>query len=125
MDLTYEQFEQLVVNALDSLPPSILAHMDNVDVVIEDWPSREDFAEYGLDENGTMLGLYEGVPHIDRSSGYGLVLPDKITIFFGPVVNEASDTDGDVERVVRETVIHEIAHHFGITDERLLELDRY
>ncbi len=125
MDLTEEQFEQLVVKALDSLPPFILAHMENVDVVIEEWPSPEDFDEYGLDDNGTMLGLYEGVPHIDRSSGYGLVLPDKITIFAGPVLNEASDTDGDVERVVRETVIHEIAHHFGITDERLLEIDRY
>jgi predicted Zn-dependent protease with MMP-like domain len=125
MNLTYEEFEQLVVNALDSLPSSILSHLENVDVVIEDWPSPEDFEEYGLDDNDTMLGLYEGVPHIDRSSGYGLVLPDKITIFFGPVLNEARDTDGDVERVVRETVIHEIAHHFGITDERLLEIDRY
>jgi predicted Zn-dependent protease with MMP-like domain len=125
MQLTFEEFEKLVVNALDSLPPAILAHLDNVDVVIEDWPAREDFEEHGLDENGTMLGLYEGVPHIDRSSGYGLVLPDKITIFSGPVLNEANDTDGDVERVVRETVIHEIAHHFGITDERLLEIDRY
>jgi predicted Zn-dependent protease with MMP-like domain len=125
MNLTYEEFEQLVVNALDSLPSSILSHLENVDVVIEDWPSPEDFEEYGLDDNDTMLGLYEGVPHIDRSSGYGLVLPDKITIFFGPVLKEARDTDGDVERVVRETVIHEIAHHFGITDERLLEIDRY
>lgn len=125
MNLTYEEFEQLVINALDGLPPSIIAHMENVDVVIEDWPAPEDLEEYGLDDNGTMLGLYEGVPHIDRSSGYGLVLPDKITIFFGPVLNEANDTDGDVERVVRETVIHEIAHHFGITDERLLEIDRY
>jgi predicted Zn-dependent protease with MMP-like domain len=125
MLMTYEQFEQLVVNALDGLPPSILAHLENVDVVIEDWPGVEDLEEHGLDENGTMLGLYEGVPHIDRTSGYGLVLPDKITIFSGPVLNEATDTDGDVERVVRETVIHEIAHHFGISDERLLELDRY
>lgn len=125
MQLSFEEFEQLVVNALDSLPPSILAHLDNVDVVIEDWPSREDFEEYGLDDNDTMLGLYEGVPHIDRSSGYGLVLPDKITIFSGPVINEASETDGDIERVVRETVIHEVAHHFGISDERLTELDRY
>lgn len=125
MQLSFEEFEQLVVNALDSLPPSVLAHLENVDVVIEEWPSREDFEEYGLDDNGTMLGLYEGVPHIDRSSGYGLVLPDKITIFSGPVINEASETDGDIERVVRETVIHEVAHHFGISDERLLELDRY
>jgi predicted Zn-dependent protease with MMP-like domain len=125
MPLSYEDFEQLVVNALDSLPPTILSHLENVDVVIEEWPSEEHFDEHGLDENGTLLGLYEGVPHIDRTSGYGLVLPDKITIFSGPVLNEADSTDGDVERVVRETVIHEIAHHFGITDERLLEIDRY
>jgi predicted Zn-dependent protease with MMP-like domain len=125
MRLSNDEFEQLVVNALDSLPPSILAHLDNVDVVIEDWPTLEHFEEHDLDENGTLLGLYEGVPHVDRSSGYGLVLPDKITIFFGPVLNEARDNDGDIERVVRETVIHEIAHHFGITDERLLEIDRY
>jgi predicted Zn-dependent protease with MMP-like domain len=125
MQMSYEAFEQLVVKALDSLPPSILTHLENVDVVIENWPSLEDLEEHGLDGNGTMLGLYEGVPHIDRTSSYGLVLPDKITIFSGPVLNEANDTDGDVERVVRETVIHEIAHHFGITDERLLEIDRY
>ena len=125
MELSIEQFEQLVVNALDSLPAAVINHLENVDVVIEDWPSHEDFEEYGLDDNGTMLGLYEGVPQSDRSSGYGLVLPDKITIFAGPVLNEARETDGDVERVVRETVIHEIAHHFGISDERLIEIDRY
>lgn len=125
MELSYQEFEQLVVDALDGLPPSIIGHLENVDVVIEDWPSEEHFEEYGLDENETMLGLYEGVPQSDRSSAYDLVLPDKITIFAGPVLNEAGDTDGDIARVVRETLIHEIAHHFGISDERLMELDRY
>jgi predicted Zn-dependent protease with MMP-like domain len=84
MRLSYEEFEQFVIDALDSLPEAILEHLENVDVVIEDWPTREHFDEQGLDANGTLLGLYEGVPHIDRSSAYGLVLPDKITIFRGP-----------------------------------------
>lgn len=125
MRMSDDEFEQLVVQALDGLPPSILDHLENVDVVIETWPSKEHLRENDVEQDGTLLGLYEGVPHIDRNSGYDLVLPDKITIFRGPVLDEAKETDGDIERVVRETVIHEIAHHFGISDERLLELDRY
>lgn len=124
MYLSFDEFERLVVQALDQLPAPVLDHLENVDVVIEDWPSHEQLEE-NIDDEGTLLGLYEGIPHIDRVSSYGLVLPDKITIFRGPALNEAQDTDGDVERVVRETVIHEIAHHFGITDERLIEIDRY
>lgn len=124
MHLSFDEFEQLVVKVLDELPDTVHQHLDNVEVVIEDWPSLEHFEDNDL-EVGTMLGLYEGVPHTDRVSSYGLVLPDMITIFRGPVLNEAQDTDGDVERVVRETVIHEIAHHFGISDERLTEIDRY
>lgn len=124
MHLTLDQFEELVVKVLDELPDTVHQHLDNVEVVVEDWPTLEHFEENDL-EVGTMLGLYEGVPHIDRVTSYGLVLPDMITIFRGPVLNEARDTDGDVERVVRETVIHEIAHHFGISDERLMEIDRY
>lgn len=124
MRLSLDQFEELVVKVLDELPDTVHQHLDNVEVVVEDWPSQEQFEENDL-EGGTMLGLYEGVPHIDRVASYGLVLPDMITIFRGPVLNEAQDTDGDVERVVRETVIHEIAHHFGISDERLMEIDRY
>lgn len=124
MHLSIDQFEDLVVKALDELPDAVHQHLDNVEIVVEDWPTQEHFDESDI-EDGTMLGLYEGVPHIDRISSYGLVLPDKITIFRGPVLAEADDTDGDVERVVRETVIHEIAHHFGISDERLLEIDRY
>ncbi len=125
MYVSFEEFEQLVVNALDELPKAILEHMDNVEVIVEDWPSEEQFEENGLDEGGTMLGLYEGIPHIDRVSSYGLVLPDMITIFRGPVLSEARESGTSVEQVVRETVIHEVAHHFGISDERLLEIDRY
>lgn len=124
MRLTFDEFERLVVNALDDLPEGIMQHLDNVDVVIEDWPTAEHLDETDVD-GGTLLGLYEGIPHIDRVSSYGLVLPDKITIFRGPILDEASESGKSVERVVRETVVHEIAHHFGITDERLIEIDRY
>jgi predicted Zn-dependent protease with MMP-like domain len=123
MRLSYEAFERLVIKALDSLPEPILDHLDNVDVVIEDWPSADQLEETDGDGD-TLLGLYEGVPHIDRTSGYGMVAPDKITIFRGPILQEAQSED-EVEEVVRDTVIHEIAHHFGISDERLLEIDRY
>jgi predicted Zn-dependent protease with MMP-like domain len=123
MRVSFETFERLVIKALDSLPGPILSHLDNVEVVIEDWPSAEQLEEAG--GNGdTLLGLYEGVPHIDRTSGYGMVAPDKITIFRGPILQEAESAD-EVEEVVRDTVIHEIAHHFGISDERLIEIDRY
>jgi predicted Zn-dependent protease with MMP-like domain len=123
MRVSFESFERLVIKALDSLPEPILSHLDNVEVVIEDWPSAEQLDETDGDGD-TLLGLYEGVPHIDRTSGYGMVAPDKITIFRGPILQEAESTD-EVEEVVRETVIHEIAHHFGISDERLIEIDRY
>jgi predicted Zn-dependent protease with MMP-like domain len=124
MRLSFDEFERMVVETLDNLPEGILQHLENVDVVIEDWPSRNQLDEIEID-HGTLLGLYEGIPHIDRVSSYGLVLPDKITIFRGPVLDEARESGKSVEQVVRETVIHEIAHHFGISDERLIELDRY
>jgi predicted Zn-dependent protease with MMP-like domain len=125
MRLSFDKFEELVVRALDQLPEPILEHLDNVEVIIEDWPSPDQIEESDAGEEGTLLGLYEGVPHLDRLSSYGMVTPDVITIFRGPVLEEAASSDGDIERVVRETVVHEIAHHFGISDERLLELDRY
>jgi predicted Zn-dependent protease with MMP-like domain len=122
--LSFEAFERLVVKALDALPEPILSHLENVDIVIDDWPTHEQLDEAEMDGEGTLLGLYEGVPHIDRTSAYGMVLPDKITIFRGPILDESENAD-DVETVVRDTVIHEVAHHFGISDERLIELDRY
>ena len=114
-------FERLVAEALDSLPEDILQHMDNVEVIVEDWPSRAQMARAGLGPGYTLFGLYEGVPLTKRSSSYGLVPPDKITIFRGPI--EVTYTDEDERRrcVVR-TVIHEIAHHFGLDEDRLQEL---
>jgi predicted Zn-dependent protease with MMP-like domain len=108
-------FEDLVDDAVASLPDDLRAFMSNVAVVVEDEPPA------GL----PLLGLYQGVPLTSRTSSYAAVPPDKITIYRGPLERL---TGGDPERLrgqVRRVVLHEIAHHFGISDERLRELDRY
>jgi predicted Zn-dependent protease with MMP-like domain len=116
-------FETLVIQALDDLPDAFLAALDNVDVVIEQEPSNEHRRRLAP-PGATLLGLYEGVPQTRRTSGYGLVAPDKITIFEGPI-RRASNDDQSLQQLVRRTVIHEIAHHFGISDDRLRELGAY
>ena len=97
------------------------AMLDNVAIVVADWPSEDDIAEAGIGPDDTLFGLYSGIPLTQRTSSYGLVVPDKITIFQGPL-EEACRTLADLEAEVRVTVIHEIAHHFGIGEERLREL---
>lgn len=118
-----QEFESLVVEALDGLPGEFLGALDNVEVVVEDEPTPWQLRRAGV-RSGTLLGLYEGIPKTSRNSGYGLVVPDKITIFRGPISRHAAGPD-DVRRVVRHTVMHELAHHFGISDQRLREIGRY
>jgi predicted Zn-dependent protease with MMP-like domain len=108
-------FEEAVQEALDALPGELRRAMSNVDVVIEQEPPPGE----------RLLGLYEGVPLTERGSGYGAVLPDKITLFRGPLEREARGDDRLLRAQIRRTVWHEIAHHFGIDDDRLVELDRY
>ena len=116
-------FEVLVLAALDDLPDAFLKAMDNLEIVVEPEP-RGEHRRRLAPAGSTLLGLYEGVPKTYRTSGYGLVVPDKITIFEGPIRRLASD-DEALKRLVRRTVIHEIAHHFGISDDRLRELGAY
>jgi predicted Zn-dependent protease with MMP-like domain len=117
MSVDRERFEELVAAALDSLPPDIAAAMDNVEVVVEDEPPREALAD--LPSGETLLGLYHGVPLSDRGpQSYHGVLPDKISIYRGPLTR-LFRTRASIEEQVRRTVVHEIAHHFGISDERL------
>ena len=113
-----EVFEELVADALDSLPEEIAAAMENVEVVVEDEPSPGDLAR--LPRGHTLLGLYHGVPLTNRY-GYGNTMPDKISIFRGPITRVARTREA-IREQVRRTVIHEVAHHFGISDERLHEL---
>ena len=116
------QFEDLVVEAIDGLPDDILRLLDNVEIVVADAPSAAQLAEAGvLDKDELLLGLYEGIPLTDRTSGYGMVLPDKISLFQGALESVCPDAE-TLRREVRVTVIHELAHHFGISDRRLREL---
>ncbi len=120
MKLSRKQFEALVADALDSLPPDIGAAMENVEVVVEDEPPAEALA--GLPPGETLLGLYHGVPLTERGpETYQGVLPDKISIYRGPITRLFGSADS-IKEQVRRTVTHEIAHHFGIDDARLRDL---
>jgi predicted Zn-dependent protease with MMP-like domain len=115
-----DEFDDLVRQALESLPEEFLRRMDNVDVVVEDRPSRDLLSDVGLGRHETLYGLYQGIALTERRA-YGDVLPDKITIFQGPI-EDACDTPEDIVEQVRTTVVHEVAHHFGISDEALDEM---
>jgi predicted Zn-dependent protease with MMP-like domain len=110
-----DPFEGYTRAALDSLPPDLRKHMENVELVIEEEPPP----------GYPLLGLYEGVPLTRRGAYYSGALPDKITIFRGPLVRYYGHDPETLRAMVRRVVLHEIAHHFGISDERLVELDRY
>jgi predicted Zn-dependent protease with MMP-like domain len=119
-----DRFERLVAEAIDSLPAPFAARLQNVEIVIEAWPSRRQLRDTDTPAGDTLLGLYEGVPLTERGGGYGMVLPDKITIFQGPI-EQLSSTDQEVQAQVRHTVVHEIAHFFGISDEQLRRMGAY
>ena len=106
---------RMVEEAVASLPAELRTAMSNVEIVVEDEPPRGE----------PLLGLYEGIPLTERSSWYAGVLPDKITIFRGPLTRLYGSNAGVLRAQVRHVVLHEVAHHFGISDERLVELDRY
>ena len=114
------KFEGLVRDAMQQMPQEILGYLENVDLVVEDWPTKEQLAGHVIEEADYLLGLYEGVPLTERYD-YGMVLPDKITLFQRSI-EEVCSSDEEVIEEVRDTVVHEVAHHFGIDDERLAEL---
>jgi predicted Zn-dependent protease with MMP-like domain len=115
-NLKRARFARLVAKALDDLPAQFSERMRNIEIVVEDEPSDAQRPEDG----GELLGLYEGVPLTGRGS-MEPYLPDRITIFRGPIERMTSSPRGQAE-IVKDTVVHEIAHHFGISDERLREL---
>ena len=123
--ITRRRFEELVEEAVESIPEALWNAIDNLMVVVEDWPTRRHHDAVAMALGSLLLGLYEGVPLTKRSSHYGLVPPDKITIFRGPILRVTPLDEDSIRAQVRRTVLHEIAHHFGISDERLLEIGAY
>ena len=124
MYLPTAKFELLIVKALDELPPYFQEKMSNVEVLVKAWPSRIELREANVPPGHTLLGLYTGVPLTERTHNYGLVTPDTITLYQGPI-EQAAERPEEIPEIVRHTVIHELAHHFGISDDRLRELGAY
>jgi predicted Zn-dependent protease with MMP-like domain len=117
-----EKFETLVVEAIDNLPSEFRNKLENVDVVVEDWPTSGQLRKVKLSHRSQLLGLYEGVPQINRGRGYGLVPPDKISIFRKPIEGQCHSNE-EIGVKITEVVCHEIAHHFGIDEKTLRSIE--
>ena len=118
-----ERFERLVARAIESLPEEFRERLDNIDIVVADEPTLRQLSRAERKRGETLLGLYEGVPLPERSHGYGFVVPDMITIFHRPI-EAMCQNDTEIIAEVQRVVLHEIAHHFGISDDRLRELGK-
>jgi predicted Zn-dependent protease with MMP-like domain len=122
VEVSRDEFERMVGDALDEIPDALATEMQNVAVMVEDWPTHEQLDAADVSRDGTLLGLYEGVPLTERGPlSYSGVAPDRITIFRGPLSRRARDADA-LAAQVRVTVLHEVGHYFGMDDERLREL---
>ena len=120
METDIATFGDIVRQVVESLPETFLERLDNVDVVVEEDPTAEQLRANGLGESETLLGLYEGFPLIEREA-YGMVVPDKITLFHHPIESICENLDQVIDQI-QATVVHEIAHHFGIDDKALSEI---
>jgi predicted Zn-dependent protease with MMP-like domain len=124
LKFTPAEFEQLVVQALEELPEFFQEKLENIDVLVADQPTAANLRDVGLNPGDLLFGLYQGIPLTERTSSYNLVLPDRITIYRLPI-EQVCRTPAQVIRQVQRTVKHEIAHYFGIDDDRLRELGAY
>ena len=118
-------FEKLVLRALGELPPDFRNKLENVEVVVEDEPDMDTVRALGLGSRGHLLGLYQGVPLQKRTHYYGMVMPDKITLFQATIERAGGSGEEDLYRQIKHVLEHEIAHHFGISDGRLRDLGIY
>jgi len=117
-----DKFEALVKEGIDAIPKRFLQKLDNVDIVIEDEPSEERMQKMRLGKNSKLFGLYEGIPQTKRMY-YSGVLPDKITIFKRPI-EEVALNDEQIKEIVKNTVWHEIAHHFGMDEATVRKVEK-
>jgi predicted Zn-dependent protease with MMP-like domain len=120
--LSDQDFRKLVSEAIDNIPPRYAKHIKNLAFVVEDEPTAKQRQRLKLNNGDTLFGLYEGVPLTNRSSGYNLVLPDKITIFKTPLEIASHDLR-DLTEKVNHTVWHEVAHYYGLGHGRIGELE--
>jgi len=119
--IIYMTFEELVNEGIEAIPKKFLEKLENVDIVIEETPAPEQLRKLKIRKGVFLFGLYEGVPQTKRW-GYGQVLPDKITIFKNPI-EKVARSEEEIKKIVRDTVWHEIAHHFGMDEKRVREAE--
>lgn len=122
MEISDQQFENLIARAMDELPEKYIKNLSNVVVTYADDPTDEQRIKMKLREDQTLFGLYEGIPLTARGAGYNLVLPDKITIFKLPIVRSSYD-DISLFRQVKHTLWHEIAHFYGLDHDKIDEIE--
>lgn len=120
--MTRRQFEALVERALKRLPKKFKDRLANIAVVVENWADDATLAELGIEPPDTLYGLYRGVDLTNRDSNYGNVLPDTVTIYQGPIEEDCADEE-EMAELVRDTVIHEIGHYFGLDDETMERIE--
>jgi predicted Zn-dependent protease with MMP-like domain len=120
--MTRLEFEAVVERALRGLPRVFRDKLKNIAVVVEDWADDETLEEMGIEPPDTLYGLYRGVDLTRRDSGYGNVLPDTVTIYQGPIEEDCEDEE-EMAEVIRDTVVHEIGHYFGLDDETMHRIE--
>ena len=121
--MTRAEFESLVERALKTLPRRFRQKMKNIAVVVNDWADAETLEEMGIEPPDTLYGLYRGVDLTRRDSSYGNVLPDTITIYQGPIEEDCA-VEAEMAELIRDVVIHEVGHYFGLDDDTMAELER-
>jgi len=120
--MTREKFEQLVAEAITLIPRRFRREMRNLAIVVEDEPDAELLDEMEIEPPDSLYGLYQGTPLTERTSGYGNTLPDRVTLFRKPIEEDCDDED-DVRAVIGETLIHEVGHYFGLSEEEIEEIE--
>jgi predicted Zn-dependent protease with MMP-like domain len=119
-----EHFEEIVAEVLEALPEMFREALDNVEIGIEDWPDRPTLLLARVHSPYGLLGFYHGVPLTERTTSYGLIAPDKISIYQKPIEAQCQ-TEDEIRALTKTVVLHEIGHFFGISDDRLRELGAY
>jgi len=121
--MTRTEFEDLVESALKKLPRPFRQKLRNIAVVVEDWADDETLEDVGIEPPDTLYGLYRGVDLTRRDSSYGNVLPDTIHIYQGPIEEDCADPE-EMAELVRDVVVHEVGHYFGLDDETMEDIEQ-
>ena len=121
--MTREEFRELVEEAIDTIPLRFAREVRNLAIVIEDEPSEALLDEMDMGPDDILLGLYQGTPMNERGWGYGNQLPDRITLFQNSIEEDCNDDDGEIVIAIGETLIHELGHYFGMSEEEIMEIE--